>query len=75
MDRAGEGEKRWREEAAEKTGKKTQITATGSNSHPSRMLCAINSPLVCFFLSLSLSLSLSPHFSLFFSVALFFGFE
>jgi len=73
MDRAGEGEKRWREEAAEKIGKKTQITATGSNSHPSRMLCVINSPLVCFFLSLSLFLS--PHFSLFFSVALFFGFK
>lgn len=65
MDRAGEGEEHGREEASEKTGKKTQITATGSNSHPSRVLYAINNSLVCF----SLFLSPSP-FSLFFLFSL-----
>lgn len=57
MDRAGEGEEQCREETAEKTGKKTQITATGSNSHPSRVL--YTNPLVCFFSSFFFSLFLS----------------
>lgn len=56
MDREGEGEEQCREEAKEKTGKKTQITATGSNSHPSRVFYVINNPLICSCLSLSLSL-------------------